>query len=118
MLSVLRYTDSDYPFGMLNPVLIKPVYPHHVSLKCLCQSCTHKGSLSPPCFIKVPVSSQVSIRSCICVLWVSSLSMFLRYSDYIVELFFVFHVNTHYSGTPIHIRVENMFYIEMKNRDI
>ena len=60
------------------------------------QSCTHKASLSPPRFIKGLVSSQVSIRSSICVLWVSSLPMFLRYSDYIVELFFVFHVNTHY----------------------
>jgi hypothetical protein len=47
------------------------------------QSCTHKASLSPPRFIKVPVSSQVSIRSSICVLWVSSLPMFLRYYDYI-----------------------------------
>jgi hypothetical protein len=82
------------------------------------QSCTHKASLSPPRFIKVPGSSQVSIRSSICVLWVSSLPMFLRYSDYIVELFFVFHVNTHYSDTHIHIRVENLFYFEMKNRDI
>jgi hypothetical protein len=43
--------------------------------------------------------------------------MFLRYSDYIVELFFVFHVNTHYSDTQIHIRVENLFDFEMKNRD-
>jgi hypothetical protein len=82
------------------------------------QSCTHKVSLSPPRFIKVPVSSQVSIRSSICVLWVSSLPMFLRYSDYIVELFFVFNVNTHYSDTHTHIRVENLFYFEMKNRDI
>ena len=44
--------------------------------------------------------------------------MFLRYSDYIVELFFVFNVNTHYSDTHTHIRVENLFYFEMKNRDI
>jgi hypothetical protein len=33
-----RVWNSDYPFGMLNPVLIKPAYPHHASLKCLCQA--------------------------------------------------------------------------------
>jgi hypothetical protein len=36
----------------------------------------------------------------------------------IYKMFFVFHVNTHYSDTPIHIRVENLFDFEMKNRDI
>jgi hypothetical protein len=37
--------------------------------------CAHKSSLTPPLFIEVPVPSQEIEWSCICMLWLSTLSL-------------------------------------------
>ena len=37
--------------------------------------CAHKTSLTPPFFIEVPVPSQEIEWSCICMLWLSTLSL-------------------------------------------
>ena len=37
--------------------------------------CAHKTSLTTPLFIEVPVPSQEIERSCICMLWLSTLSL-------------------------------------------
>ena len=48
---------------------------------------SHATALMPPLFIEVPVPRQESERSCICVLGGSILSLFLRFLEWISELF-------------------------------
>jgi hypothetical protein len=38
--------------------------------------CAHKTSLTPPLFIEVPVPSQEIEWSCICMLWLSTISFY------------------------------------------
>jgi len=45
----------------------------------------NKTSLTPPLFITVPVPNQARDRSCICMLQLSILSLFLRFFYYILD---------------------------------
>jgi hypothetical protein len=67
----------------------------------------HKTSLIPPPFIEVPVPSQESKRSCICMLEVSILPLFLRFlncfDNGISLCFFFFPVIFHIPSNSSHI---------------
>jgi hypothetical protein len=71
-----------------------PIHPH---------ICAHKTSSAPPLFIDLPVQSQDSERSCICVLEELILPLFLRVYDSVV--FLVFHFNIY-----IKILITNLKY--------
>jgi len=88
VLSVLlRFTDSDYPFG---------IFKLFFSLRG--KLWAHKPSLLAPPFIKVSVRSKESERSCIFVLEVSISTIMIFYFGIVptVTYFFVFHFITDY----------------------
>ena len=60
-------------------------WPHHFTKR---RVWGHKTSLTPSLYIEVPVPRQEGERSCIGVLWVSILPLFLRFCNWtLVELF-------------------------------
>jgi hypothetical protein len=49
--------------------------------------CAYENSLTSPCFIKVPATSQESELSCMCVYGVSIFALFFTIFDEMLELF-------------------------------
>jgi hypothetical protein len=84
----------------------------------------HTTSLTPPHLIEVPVQSQESERSCICVLGLSILSLFLRFyyigygfwncSEGIV--YFIFHFISKYLALMAsHFSIKSLFAVLSAN---
>jgi len=68
------------------PISITNKVNHHHITKYHCK-CRLKHIIRNSLFTEVPVPNQKSERSCICVLVISNLPLFLRCFDWILELF-------------------------------